>query len=78
MCLCDWAGKKTNRLRYREKMIKLDAEAKQYEMMVIGEEAHVAYNRVGLTDFFETRKIEDLYLNPAEWVCLFFTSPSSH
>lgn len=49
-------------------MIKLDAEQKQYEMMVIGEEAHVAYNRVGLTDFFETRKIEDLYLNPAEWV----------
>ncbi|RPA71697.1 nitrite reductase [Ascobolus immersus RN42] len=48
-------------------MIKLDSERREYEMLVIGEEAHVAYNRVGLTDFFETRKIEDLYLNPAEW-----------
>jgi len=54
-----------------EKVLKLDAESKRYEIIVIGEEQHVAYNRVGLTSFFEHRKVEDLYLNPAEWVCFF-------
>lgn len=52
----------------REKVLKQDAAHAQYEIVVIGEEAHVAYNRVGLTSFFEHRKIEDLYLNPTEWV----------
>ena len=51
-------------------MIKLDKE-KRFEIVVIGEEAHVAYNRVGLSTFFEHRKIEDLYLNPKEWVSFF-------
>jgi NAD(P)H-nitrite reductase large subunit len=50
-----------------EKIIKQDTERK-YDIVVIGEESHVAYNRVGLSTFFEHRKIEDLYLNPAEWV----------
>ncbi|CAI7668261.1 unnamed protein product [Penicillium crustosum] len=49
-----------------EKIIKQDTEQK-YDILVIGEEAHVAYNRVGLSTFFEHRKIEDLYLNPKEW-----------
>ena len=35
---------------------------------MVGEEKHVAYNRVGLTTFFEHRKVEKLYLNPLEWV----------
>lgn len=35
---------------------------------MVGEEKHVAYNRVGLTTFFEHRKVENLYLNPLEWV----------
>lgn len=52
-----------------EKILKLDAENKQYSIVVIGEESHVAYNRVGLTSFFEHRKVEELYLNPREWVC---------
>ncbi len=30
-------------------------------------EPHLAYNRVGLTSFFQHRKVEDLYLNPASW-----------
>lgn len=51
-----------------EKIIRQDT-AKQYDITVIGEEGHVAYNRVGLSSFFEHRKIEDLYLNPKEWVC---------
>ncbi|KXG49054.1 FAD-dependent pyridine nucleotide-disulfide oxidoreductase [Penicillium griseofulvum] len=49
-----------------EKIIKQDTE-RIYDIVVIGEESHVAYNRVGLSSFFEHRKIEDLYLNPTEW-----------
>ncbi|KAJ5937971.1 hypothetical protein N7454_004313 [Penicillium verhagenii] len=49
-----------------EKIIKQDTD-QRYDILVIGEEAHVAYNRVGLSSFFEHRKIEDLYLNPKEW-----------
>lgn len=51
-----------------EKMLKLDAERRQYDIVVIGEEEHVAYNRVGLSTFFEHRRVEDLYLNSQEWV----------
>jgi hypothetical protein len=52
----------------REKLLKLDARTREYDITVIGEEKHVAYNRVGLTTFFEHRKVENLYLNPVEWV----------
>lgn len=41
----------------------------QYSITVIGEEPHLAYNRVGLSSFFEHREVENLYLNPREWVC---------
>jgi nitrite reductase (NAD(P)H) len=50
-----------------EKIIKQDTDRK-YDILVIGEESHVAYNRVGLSSFFEHRKIENLYLNPTIWV----------
>jgi hypothetical protein len=53
----------------REKLLKLDARAREYNITVVGEEKHVAYNRVGLTTFFEHRKVEKLYLNPLDWVC---------
>lgn len=36
-------------------------------MTVIGEEPHLAYNRVGLTSFFEHRDVQQLYLNPLKW-----------
>ncbi|KAK5796300.1 hypothetical protein VI817_005585 [Penicillium citrinum] len=49
-----------------EKIIKQDT-ARRFDILVIGEEPHVAYNRVGLSSFFEHRKIEDLYLEPKEW-----------
>ena len=48
--------------------MKLDAKRREYDITVIGEEPHLAYNRVGLTAFFRHRKIEDLYLNPHRWV----------
>ncbi|KAJ5127015.1 hypothetical protein N7448_007794 [Penicillium atrosanguineum] len=53
-------------ISFIEKVIKQDS-ARRYDILVIGEEPHVAYNRVGLSSFFEHRKIEDLYLNPKEW-----------
>jgi nitrite reductase (NAD(P)H) len=48
--------------------MKLDAKRREYDIIVIGEEGHLAYNRVGLTSFFQHRKVENLYLNPKEWV----------
>lgn len=53
----------------REKLLKYDAKTREYNITVLGEEPHLAYNRVGLTSFFKHRKIEDLYLNPPQWVC---------
>lgn len=48
--------------------MKLDAKRREYDVIVVGEEPHLAYNRVGLTSFFQHRKVETLYLNPKEWV----------
>lgn len=48
-------------------MLKLDAKRREYNVVVIGEEPHVAYNRVGLTSFFQHRQVESLYLNPETW-----------
>ena len=41
---------------------------KKYHVTVVGEEPYVAYNRVGLSTFFEHRMVEDLFLIPVEWV----------
>ncbi|KAL1305359.1 hypothetical protein AAFC00_002254 [Neodothiora populina] len=54
-------------ISFIEKIMKLDVKRREYDVIVIGEEAHLAYNRVGLTSFFEHRKVENLYLNPEEW-----------
>ncbi|KAI0440897.1 nitrite reductase [Xylaria telfairii] len=54
-------------IAFIEKVLKLDARAREYDIIVIGDEPHFAYNRVGLTSFFEHRKVENLYLNPREW-----------
>lgn len=48
--------------------MKLDVKRREYDIIVIGEEPHLAYNRVGLTSFFQHRVVENLYLNPKEWV----------
>jgi len=37
-----------------EKLISKDKKRGEYEIIVLGEEKHVAYNRVGLTSFFCT------------------------
>jgi nitrite reductase (NAD(P)H) len=49
--------------------MKYDVKRREYDIVVIGEEKHLAYNRVGLTSYFQHREVENLYLNPKEWVC---------
>lgn len=58
-------------MAFLEKLTKLDAKRRDYDITVIGEESHLAYNRVGLSTFFEHRLIENLYLNPREWYTSF-------
>lgn len=55
-------------ISFIEKIMKLDVKRREYDVIVIGEEPHLAYNRVGLTSFFQHRQVENLYLNPEEWV----------
>lgn len=55
-------------LLHSEKLLKLDAKRREYSIIVIGEESHLAYNRVGLTSFFQHQKVENLYLNSKDWV----------
>ncbi|ORY18524.1 nitrite reductase [Clohesyomyces aquaticus] len=54
-------------ISFIEKLMKLDVKRREYDIIVIGEEPHLAYNRVGLTSFFQHRQVENLYLNPREW-----------
>ena len=55
-------------IAFIEKLMKMDSKRREYDIVVIGEEAHLAYNRVGLTSFFQHRQVENLYLNKREWV----------
>jgi nitrite reductase (NAD(P)H) len=61
-------------ISFIEKLMNLDAKRREYDIIVIGDEPHLAYNRVGLTSFFEHRKVENLYLNPQTWVILWLFS----
>lgn len=54
-------------IAFIEKLLKLDVKRREYDITVIGDEPHLAYNRVGLTSFFQHREAENLYLNPASW-----------
>jgi len=65
-------------IAFIEKLMKLDAKRREYDVIVIGEEPHFAYNRVGLTSFFQHQKIENLYLNPASWYASMPAGSLSH
>lgn len=54
-------------IAFIEKLMKFDVKRREYDIIVIGEEPHLAYNRVGLTSFFQHRQVENLYLNPESW-----------
>ncbi|KAI6019777.1 hypothetical protein F5J12DRAFT_904177 [Pisolithus orientalis] len=53
-------------IAFIEKILNLD-EAKHYRVVTCGEETHLAYNRVALTEYFQHRSVEKLYLNQVEW-----------
>ncbi|KAL7928204.1 hypothetical protein V8C35DRAFT_318725 [Trichoderma chlorosporum] len=56
-------------IAFIEKLLKydLDGGRDEWEVTVFGEEPHIAYNRVGLTQYFTNRSTESLYLNPLQW-----------
>lgn len=60
-------------IAFVEKLLKYDLESgrDEWEVAVFGEEPHIAYNRVGLTQYFSHRSIENLHLNPLEWYSSF-------
>ncbi|KAI0770919.1 nitrite reductase [Trametes elegans] len=53
-------------IAFIEKLLDLDS-GDRYRVVSCGEEAHLAYNRVALTDYFQHRNVEQLYLNSADW-----------
>uniref|UniRef100_Q9UVH8 Nitrite reductase [NAD(P)H] n=1 Tax=Hebeloma cylindrosporum TaxID=76867 RepID=Q9UVH8_HEBCY len=53
-------------IAFIEKLLNLDDKQK-YFIITCGERVHFAYNRVGLTEYFEHRNVENLYLNPPSW-----------
>ncbi|KAK1247594.1 hypothetical protein MKX07_002503 [Trichoderma sp. CBMAI-0711] len=56
-------------ISFIEKLLRYDMESgrDEWEVTVFGEEPYIAYNRVGLTQYFTNRSIEHLYLSPPEW-----------
>ncbi|KAH9931317.1 nitrite reductase [Fomitopsis serialis] len=53
-------------IAFIEKLLNLDAACK-YRIVTCGEETHLAYNRVALTEYFQHRSVEKLYLNSPDW-----------
>ncbi|KAI8069461.1 hypothetical protein BC940DRAFT_254993 [Gongronella butleri] len=49
-----------------EKLTAYD-QAKQYHIQVFSEEDTLAYNRVGLTQYFGHQQVEKQWMNPREW-----------
>lgn len=56
-------------IAFVEKLLKFDLDGgrDEWEVVVIGEEPHLAYNRVGLSTYWEKKDPASLYLNPLEW-----------
>ncbi|TFK74477.1 nitrite reductase [Pluteus cervinus] len=57
-------------IAFVEKLLKYDKEefdGKRFRVTIIGDEPYLAYNRVGLTQYFAHRAVEKLYMNPLEW-----------
>ncbi|KAF8076090.1 nitrite reductase [Lyophyllum atratum] len=57
-------------INFVEKLLSYDSKengGNSYIMTIIGDEPHIAYNRVGLTQYLSHKTPENLYLNPKEW-----------
>ena len=39
-------------ISFAEQLISKDKKRKEYQVVLLGEEKHIAYNRVGLTSYF--------------------------
>lgn len=46
-------------IAFIEKLLDLDKEAGRYFIQTVGEETHLAYNRVGLTEYFQASHVAD-------------------
>ncbi|KZS88669.1 nitrite reductase [Sistotremastrum niveocremeum HHB9708] len=53
-------------IAFIEKLLNLDS-SHSYTIITCGEESHLAYNRVALTEYLQHRSIEKLYLNQKDW-----------
>ncbi|KAI8919500.1 hypothetical protein DFJ77DRAFT_482902 [Powellomyces hirtus] len=53
-------------LRFCEKILEYDTE-KKFRLVVFGEESHLAYNRVGLTNYFTHRSVPQMLMAEAAW-----------
>ncbi|CAL1707574.1 unnamed protein product [Somion occarium] len=53
-------------IAFIEKLLNFDQSGK-YRVVTCGEEIYLAYNRVALTEYFQHRNVEKLYLNQADW-----------
>jgi nitrite reductase (NAD(P)H) len=47
-------------IAFIEKLLGLDSQ-KKYFIITCGEEVHLAYNRVGLTEYFEHRNVTSFH-----------------
>lgn len=54
-------------IAFIEKILDSDAQDRRFRVITCGEEQHLAYNRVGLTEYFQHRNVESLYLNDPSW-----------
>ncbi|KAG6907837.1 hypothetical protein DXG01_007219 [Tephrocybe rancida] len=58
-------------IAFIEKLLKFDNEDKSFTVTIIGDEPHIAYNRVGLvsyeTQYLSHMSVSNLYMNPEEW-----------
>ncbi len=52
--------------RFAEHLVEMDAD-KRFQLVVIGEEPRVAYDRVHLTSYLATRNADDLALASVDW-----------
>ncbi|KAH9920537.1 nitrite reductase [Epithele typhae] len=53
-------------IAFIRKVMDLDTRQK-YRIVTCGEEQHLAYNRVALTDYFQHRNVKELYLESPDW-----------
>ncbi|TNY23557.1 NADPH nitrite reductase [Rhodotorula diobovata] len=54
-------------MAFIEKMLDLDKDSGRYFVRTCGEEPHLAYNRVALTDYWEHRDVSSLFLQSPAW-----------